>query len=97
MSKKGKQLTTHEKKIIQALKDRNSLKTGGFTRDQLPYLALDLTLYIANGEMTVALPSLDLGVKAQGITYQELFSEFGDLLDEIAGDPGGLQRKRMNE
>lgn len=96
MSEDGK-LTAYEKRVIQALKDRNPLKTGRHTRSQYPFLALDLTLYIANGEMTVALPSLDLGVKGQEITYQELFSEFGDLLDEIAGDPDWLQRKRMNE
>lgn len=92
-----RKLTAYEKRVIKALKDRNPLIKGTHTRSQFPYLALDLTLYIANGEMTLALPSLDLGVKGQRITYQELFSEFGDLLDEIARDPDGLQQKRMTE
>lgn len=96
MSTDGK-LTAYEKRVIQALKDRNPLKKGRHTRSQYPFLALDMVMYISNGGMTVALPSLDLGVKGQGITYEELFSEFGYLLDEIAGDPDGLQRKRENE
>lgn len=96
MREKGK-LAPNERQIIQALKDRNPLKNGRHTRSQFPFLAFDVVLYIANGEMTVELPSLDVAIVGQGITYQELFSQFGIELDEIVNDSYGFQQKRMSD
>lgn len=95
MSEDGK-LTAYEKRVIQALKDRNPLRKGKHLQSQLPFLALDMVMYISNGEMTLELPSLNVAIRGQEITYQGLFSEFGDMLDGIVNDPDGFQRKRMS-
>lgn len=44
MNESGK-LTTYEKQIIRALKERNPLKKGSLTRSQFPFAAFDFVLY----------------------------------------------------
>lgn len=102
MGENGK-LTTHEKQIIQALKERHPYKTlekEAFKYGQLPCMFVEVILSVANGEMIVDMPVIGISACSMGTdmeTYQEIFSAFGTMLDQIVNDPDGFQQKRMSE
>lgn len=102
MGENGK-LTTHEKQIIQALKERHPYKTlekEAFKHGQLPCMFVEVILSVANGEMIVNMPVIGISACSMGTdmeTYQEIFSAFGAKLDQVVNDPDGFQRKRMNK